>query len=827
MIDYNNDDFLLDSIGKDVLLLFIIILFGLYFHVADLSHHMVLFIGLKDEVIDDWIISLLPVQAAVSGIGIAIMALLSGLNKESFFGISVTEYVTSLKPGIFKHRYLMVTAIILIIVNFLFISFHYYNLAIYIFGINVVIIAWLVWDIFFIFSNKFRIQEEIQKFLLERLSNCQFKGSKEILQYFSKEFFEAKSVGNTTLMVQDFTFLNDLYNKIIELKINKDDFEFWHEVYFLACQNMLLLKRSDTSILVINSITKIYNSDNSRFGHSQYPIHIWEDLKGKNVFKYFEDMKLEQMLDLYMELKRALLKDTYYLKEIPSDRNRELKYFSYLFYLYAMRKNTDDIAMFKRIVREILGFNDLWDDNLTNGNIQYFLEKDLNNFTRILIDFKEDILLNDMWNEYISDHTNYAKTPKKLELQYIFSIQSYLYYIALVENLVDDSRREYAKNLLIASKSSWLEYIRNTFNFNSDLLTSELVESIKNQVGNWEVFELEKAKTIIAPEAVEDFFFFHILFKSNNFSKFILILKRGNIQAIWAQYGNGNRFDHLKQSFKDWQNIFLNKWQQVDDIELDRMLRETQSILRRMQMNFLEKAIPKVKFDYFNLQQEIKCRLNKKIESLNNDEYNCDIKEKDFPFSILEYDRTYLEGNKLKELIQSYIFDLLERNCFSVLKGQIQFTELNESDEDIAEKVLNELSKYPSGNTIIGFPESFWVSDESNQKYKKYLEKYTKKIKLRNGNQYIVIVDSSKMLMRVSNFLIEVYDLTEEEINKSFTEENGFWHYQFLGTKTLLNDEEKIEMIRFIKKYYCKLRIVMTIEYGFKDNAGKMIYFKI
>ena len=65
MIDYNNDDFLLDSIGKDVLLLFIIILFGLYFHVADLSHHMVLFIGLKDEVIDDWIISLLPVQAVL------------------------------------------------------------------------------------------------------------------------------------------------------------------------------------------------------------------------------------------------------------------------------------------------------------------------------------------------------------------------------------------------------------------------------------------------------------------------------------------------------------------------------------------------------------------------------------------------------------------------------------------------------------------------------------------------------------------------------------------------------------------------------------------
>lgn len=814
--------------NRATLLTIEIILFGFDCFTADYFNRDIIFLACsKNDINETLLINLLPVQAAVSGIGIAIMALLTGLNKESFFGVSITEYITSLKSNILKHRYLMVLAIMLIIVNFWSISFCYYNLAIYIFIINVLIIAWLVWNISLIFSNKFKIQEEMKQFLLEKFYNSRCANIKNTLFYFSRELAEAKFAGDTSIIIQDFKFLKDLYSKVLNLKQDKHDFEFWHGLYCSVCKNLLSLKRSDCLTLAIESIINVYENDHNRNGFQKCPMHIWEDLGGEKVFQDFNCIKLEEMFPLYWKLKKALLINTYYLKEISPTRKRELKYFSSYFYLYALRKNHDDDEMFKYIISQIFDFTFYvkYSTFDFNKETKILFTQDMVNFTKLLIDSKEETLVKDIWENFISQHVNLSHLLDKEELQYILSIQAYLYYVVIVENLVNDSERVYAQRLLMKSKPFWGEFITKIFYPYHELLTSELVESVKNQVERWEKVEIGKAKFIITPEAVEDFFFVHILAMSNNFEQSLQILKKGVILDILRQYGDIDKLNRLKSIFSNWQKFFLPDWYHLNDQTLNKKLKDIQSLLLKMQIRILEKDIPKEPFEFSNLQKVFQNKLNDIIGVLNTSTCRCNLKKQIFSSTIQNCNRTYVESHEVYTLIQRYILDFLENNCFKIFKNQLPCSTLHKYDEDIVDKVLDSLSQYQTGDTVIGFPETFLVNNESNQKYTNYLEKYTNKIIFSRGNQYIVILDSLKIILRISDLSIKAYDSTDAEINKDFKLDKGLWHYQFIGIKISLNDEEKNALIKFLKKWYCKLKIEMTIEYEFHDNSGMMIYF--
>lgn len=807
----------------------IILAFDLF--IADYFHYRIIFfLCSKDSLSEAWLTNLLPVQAAISSIGIAIMALLSGLNKESFFGISFTEYITSLKPSILKHRYLIVFNIMLVIANFYCISVCFYNLAIYIFIINVLIISWLVWNIFLVFSNKFKIQEEIKQFILKNCHDSHFKDVENTLTYFQKEITEAKITGNIQLMIQDLKFLEDLHSRMFDIEMDKKDFEFCHELYSSVCFNVLALKRSDTSKLVIESITKIYDTDNERYEHSNFPIHILENLSVENVFESLNCMELSERFHLYWNLKQALLKDTSHLKEIPHSRSQKLKDFSCFFYFYALRKNNDDVETFKSVVNNVfeLGFlylsgNKYWNDDFFNDDTKLLSSSDLTNFAITLINFKENVF-NDIWKDYISRYTDFSRITEKFELQYIFSIQSYLYYISLRESLVDDSLRIYAKNLLRLSKNSWMTYVRTIWNFN--LITSELVESVKNQVERWEKMEKDGNKffkTVITPKVVEDFFFFCILSSVRDIESAVILLNGGNIANIWIKYGID--FENLKRNFSDWQKFLLPEWQQMNEEEINKKLRDVQNKLRRIYMKFLENEISKDVFDCSDLQKGIQAELNDLMPYFNVCYYNNNIKKETVSSKIFNCDRVYLEKHQLDDSIRDYIFSLVGKNYFSILKEYLQPIKFNKYDDDVVENVLGMLSKFSTGDIIVGFPNNFLVSNEKNQEYKSYLAKYTKKIRLPNGNQYIAILDSSKMIIRVSDLSIEVCDLTTDEINKDFKANHESWSYQFFGIDVTLDNEEKDSMIKFIKKRYCKLKITMTIEYRFEDNAGSIAYF--
>ena len=77
----------------------VIFFFALFFDIFGLKWCTIL--RAQHELFDD----LFSVQATVVTLSIAIVALISGLATKTYYGISVTKYISTLKPVIFKHRF--------------------------------------------------------------------------------------------------------------------------------------------------------------------------------------------------------------------------------------------------------------------------------------------------------------------------------------------------------------------------------------------------------------------------------------------------------------------------------------------------------------------------------------------------------------------------------------------------------------------------------------------------------------------------------------------------------------------------------------------------
>ena len=65
-------------------------------------------------------LELFAVQATVSTLSIAVVSILSGLISVSYYGLSVTRYVSDLKPCIFKFKRVIVLGLLISFINYLY-----------------------------------------------------------------------------------------------------------------------------------------------------------------------------------------------------------------------------------------------------------------------------------------------------------------------------------------------------------------------------------------------------------------------------------------------------------------------------------------------------------------------------------------------------------------------------------------------------------------------------------------------------------------------------------------------------------------------------------
>lgn len=61
------------------------------------------------------LLTLFTVQASVSTLGIALVSIINGSTNETIYGISITRYITKIKPVFFTHNRLIIINLIIVI----------------------------------------------------------------------------------------------------------------------------------------------------------------------------------------------------------------------------------------------------------------------------------------------------------------------------------------------------------------------------------------------------------------------------------------------------------------------------------------------------------------------------------------------------------------------------------------------------------------------------------------------------------------------------------------------------------------------------------------
>ena len=125
----------------------VLLVFGASFDVIDTN-----FLPVKD--FSNVSLTALQIQASISSISIALVALISGVVSDEYYGLSITHYYLNIKPLLFKQNRIIIGSICLVAINVGAHLLGAYNLVIAILWVSCVVIIISVTEIYAAFSGR-------------------------------------------------------------------------------------------------------------------------------------------------------------------------------------------------------------------------------------------------------------------------------------------------------------------------------------------------------------------------------------------------------------------------------------------------------------------------------------------------------------------------------------------------------------------------------------------------------------------------------------------------------------------------------------------------
>ena len=108
-----------------VICLILGIIFDIQVHFGIVIHYV--------ENLEDYSLTLLQIQAAVSTLTLSIIALITGYASETYMGISLTKFYLFIRPKVLKQDRIVFCALLLLLANSIMHLWGHYNVVIFIF----------------------------------------------------------------------------------------------------------------------------------------------------------------------------------------------------------------------------------------------------------------------------------------------------------------------------------------------------------------------------------------------------------------------------------------------------------------------------------------------------------------------------------------------------------------------------------------------------------------------------------------------------------------------------------------------------------------------
>ena len=773
-------------------------------------------IPLSPEYQHDLFVNLFTIQATIAALSISIIAIITGFQTESVYGITVTNYITSLKPILFKHKYLMIVDLLITGINYVIVSFKLYNISVIIFAISILISCILIWDTAFIFKSNSEISKEIGQFIKENLNP-------NYLNELETSVLEYATLDNAAGVEEALSFINTLFeNEINKDKYSSDILEKIESILTNLFIKSYLSTNKNMVLSILGGIDKIYKITND--SKKNYQLNIWS----YTYIEYLTFISTVSMFQLrnqngfdFILYKWNIEKNQVFEKkdgEIQEKNNYYLEYYYTWTYKYIVLKNQDvfekeDCQYIKKRIFQN-AYNDALPYQTRENELVIKRIIGLCYLNKMLIENGELNLLN---KEYLR-HEAFDLKKADNTLVYIVNI-IYSIYLAYQEPMVrGTSEQENAEGYLELIRKRGVSNVIYYLNI-VDMLEKHF-KTLYKMMMHWEKYEDRVMKTVVLEPAIIDFLFFISIekyYEEETLAKCFRIISSNNVESILMRYFSG------KEQYKERYNNFYKNLYGKEPSEND--LSSKQSLVRSALareykdelLEFAEKNI--IKDDLIERYQEklnefIKSRLNE--YSIFNTEFNdCTVKsiiiDPGCPINVNEFNDKEL-GNWLTDYISHYLYYLFSDS----FKDNITLRKLNHKLKNKQETLIN-LSEGLEPDTFIGCRETFWEEEDKN-----LLVRFTEgmyKISDKYGGNRLYLINSFLVHYSITNIQYQFNDCTADDFEYLDIKVKDNQYYYSRYSSNLKAPFTKDELFEHLRKTWKHLVITADVNYATKQDT--------
>ncbi len=766
---------------------------------------------------EDLLLSLFSVQASIASIGIAIVSIINGVTSESYLGISFSEYVTSIKPIVLKHKRLLITSLVLIVVNYVAASFMLTNFCVAILVVSVVISVRLVADVYAIFRGSINLRADIRDYVI---SNYDAQRITDI----KNELINAIEVDSTLTIDYTCSVLKDIF-EIEVTKHNEDNetIDIIEKAIAEAFAKIVKQHNSFRTNQMMKFVYDIYCIANRQKSYVQ-PLNLWPQIY-RDFYGGLADITDEQIREDYYYF---LMHDELYKNIMAQAEDHPdysfLKYYSCWTYnelLSAKTNRTKEIQ--KRIKKDLYELTTsqlLYNKQSLSLDEQNLRIQELCYLLKVSIDSKDTELIED----HFFDCFEYRNRDEMLNLGLVV-ILIYLYYLAARETLKSGKEvQDFARELLRRNRES-LSY----FYYELDILliAEKYKILIDGLLRNWEQMDEGVAKHVVIIDTIDDFFLFSICAQSWNrdkLSRMLKVIAPEEMFPIYQRYFAKESRERISVLFDDFCKLFAEgeyvtgscseRLEILEDIFNERYHQEiiqkgSESSLSETDKNaYAERLCDScAEFVKKNLSQfRIKVADDRLAVQHDNDYV---VLYMQLPNSMIREQRIY---SALVNHVESGIMEAF-LNC---IFKKLEFKEVESSDRAKQKCLIDMINALAITPTIaIGHRDTFWGEEDE-----RLLQKFTEgmeHIKYPGGYNSYFIIDGQKIEFSIQNIRVEYSDVPAETILRK-CEQRGDGKYYYNITNDIYIPFEKHEIVQYVQNTQKVIKLLVDISYRIPDT---------
>lgn len=766
----------------------------------------------------DLLLTLFSVQASISTISIAVVSIITGVASETIYGVSVSKYITSIKPKIFKHKTLIIASLVWIFLNYVFVSYNMFNCTIVSLGVSIGITIILVNNVAVIFKGHNYVKNEIIYYVKSNYNE-------ELIYNLNNETIDAIEIGASLILKRNY----QAYKAILELEIEKSsahkvvvqESPIINQISNSICDIFEKIVRTkdaykiNEAVLFLCDIYDIANKNTV----SPFYLHIWNNIS-RTYFNGIKFLSYDQLREdgACWRFRHKLYQN---IANRTEDQLKECDLRMYSSWLcYALCSQTEKFSPDE--IKEIKSrtYNSAYHSAThmtTSKSVNGVYLKEICLLQKYFIDSCDEQSINELYFEELSSSTN------NYNCQTIYLVTLiYLYYLSTREPLIDGKDLQLcAKNILIKNHD-----INAYFFYHINILdtTKASYNYIQSLMRLWEYMDIKEAKCMIIDSVILDFFVFTALsdvWKEEELIKIVDILIPNGMFSIYTRYFPNENFEHLKANYRQFTEIFSNKFDEdslndkllllksvldkkykIEEITEANDNPITEEMLWDFKEHCLQTAVPYATSQFATFA----------FKDNNSDGAALPIGEnKDV--TVL---KTIVPSLLFKkEEFTSYFVDIIQQNigiCFlNTILSHVEYKKFSYKNRNKQQYLVDAVNDNSINvNLVIGDKNKRW--NEDNKTLLSDTISNASQLRFPHMNNYYFVLDSSFIEFSIENFKVEFSDVELDELSDDIRKDDS-GQIEFNITNQLFVPFEELELKEYLHNIKRKVKITADIKY--------------